>query len=335
MDVGFDEVKGLVLRTEALHSHTHRLYHTDSVGQLDFALVSVARLHDVFGDLPSHVCCGAIHLGGVFTAQSTATHATDATVGIARQLPASHTTVSIAAAQHETTGRINQLREVTIQTVLAGGQHHHGFDDMPEVADLHIRAVLHGAEEGGDSAGVVIVADLRLGICSKHLGRMVLQQLQELGGDHVRNRHLLCRLVGGVAVHDALITGTALVHTHCNIRRLLVHQNADAEKLGQVPAQLFSTDAVEHIVNDLVVVWPIIGSDFAGNKKLALFQQTLDCHTGVPVMLENVGHDGICDLVTDLIGMTIADLFTGNNLTHVLSSLSCITKQAAFAHAHK
>lgn len=52
-------------------------------------------------------------------------------------------------------------------------------------------------------------------------------------------------------------------------------------------------------------------------------------------MLENVGHDGICDLVTDLIGMTIADLFTGNNLTHVLSSLSCITKQAAFALAHK
>ena len=206
---------------------------------------------------------------------------------------------------------------------------------MPKVADLHIRAVLHGAEEGGDTTGAVIVADLRLGICTEHLGRMVLQQLQELGGDHVRNRHLLCRLVGGVAIHDALVTGSALVHTQCNIRRLLVHQNADAEKLGQVPAQLFSTDAVEHIVNDLVVVCPIIGSDFAGNKKLALFQQTLDCHTGVPVMLENVGHDGICDLVTDLIGMTIADLFTGNNLTHVLSSLSCITKQAAFALAHK
>ena len=115
----------------------------------------------------------------------------------------------------------------------------------------------------------------------------------------------------------------------------LVHQNADVEKLGQVPAQLFGTDAVEHIVDDLVVVWPVIGSDFAGNKKLALFQQTLDCHTGVLVMLKNVGHNSICDLVTDLIGMTIADLFTSDDLTHVLSSLSCITKQAAFALAHK
>ena len=195
--------------------------------------------------------------------------------------------------------------------------------------------MLHGAEEGGDSAGVVIVADLRLGICSEHLGRMVLQQLQELGGNHVRDWHLLCCLVGGVAIHDALVTGTALVHTQCNVRGLLVHQNADAKKLGQVPPQLFGADAIEHIMDDLVVVWPVVGGDLAGNKELALFQQTLDRHTGVPVMLKNVGHNSICDLVTDLIRMAIADLFTGDNLTHVLSSLSCITKQAAFALAHK
>ena len=88
-------------------------------------------------------------------------------------------------------------------------------------------------------------------------------------------------------------------------------------------------------MDDLVVVWPVVGGDFAGSKELALFQQTLDRHTGVLVMLENVGHNGICNLVTDLIGMTIADLFTSDDLTHVLSSLSCITKQAVFALAHK
>ena len=88
-------------------------------------------------------------------------------------------------------------------------------------------------------------------------------------------------------------------------------------------------------MDDLVVVWPVVGGDLTGNKKLALFQQTLDCHTGVPVMLKDVGHDGICDLVTDLIGMAIADLFTSDDLTHVLSSLSYITKQAVFVLAHK
>ena len=69
-------------------------------------------------------------------------------------------------------------------------------------------------------------------------------------------------------------------------------------------------------MDDLIVVWPVVGGDLTGNKKLALFQQTLDCHTGVLVMLKNIGHDGICDLVTDFIGMAIADLFTGDNLTH-------------------
>ena len=29
-------------------------------------------------------------------------------------------------------------------------------------------------------------------------------------------------------------------------------------------------------------------------------------------------HNGICNLVTNLVGMTITDLLTGNNLTHVL-----------------
>ena len=88
-------------------------------------------------------------------------------------------------------------------------------------------------------------------------------------------------------------------------------------------------------MDDLVVVWPVVGGDLTSNKKLALFQQTLNRHTSVLVMLEDVGHNGICDLVTDLIGMAVANLLTGDNLTHVLSSLSCITKQAVFALAHK
>ena len=39
-------------------------------------------------------------------------------------------------------------------------------------------------------------------------------KLQELGGDHVGDRHLFGGLVGGVAVHDALVTGTALIELY-------------------------------------------------------------------------------------------------------------------------
>ena len=64
-------------------------------------------------------------------------------------------------------------------------------------------------------------------------------------------------------------------------------------------------------------------------------EQTLGCHTGVLVVLEDIGHNGICDLVADLVRVAVADLLTGDNLAHSCSSLSCITKQAAFAVAHK
>ena len=308
LDVSLDEVQRLVFRAEALHRHAHRLYHTDGIRQLDFALVSVTCLHDVLGDLPCHIRCGPVHLGGVFAAQGTSTHSTDTAVGIARQLTAGDTT---------------------------GSQHHHGFDDVAEVAGLHIRAVLHRTEEGGDPAGVVVVADLCLGICPEHLARMVLQQLQELGGDHVGDRHLFGGLVGGVAVHDALVTGTALIHAQCNIRRLIIDQDADAEQFPEIKTHLVCTDAGDDLMDDLLVVGLVIGGDLAGDKELAAFQQTLDRYTGVLVVLKDVGHNGICDLVTDLIRVTVADLLTGDNLTHSCSSLSCITKQAAFAVAHK
>ena len=149
-----------MFRAEALHRHAHRLYHTDGIRQLDFALVSVTCLHDILGDLPCHIRCGPVHLGGVFAAQSTAAHSTDAPVGIARQLTAGDTTVGVAAAQHEPAGGVHQFLEVPVQTVFTGSQHHHGFDDVAEVADLHVRAMLHRTEEGGDPAGVVVVADL-------------------------------------------------------------------------------------------------------------------------------------------------------------------------------
>lgn len=58
-DVGFDEVEGLVFRAEALHRHTHRLNHADGVSQLDFALVSVARLAKL---IVQQLSCVDIHV---------------------------------------------------------------------------------------------------------------------------------------------------------------------------------------------------------------------------------------------------------------------------------
>lgn len=182
-DVLLNELQRLVLRTEALNAHTYRLRYPDCIGQLDFALVSVARLHDILGDAVRHVRVTAIYLRGVFAGQRTAADPADAAVGVARQLPAGHTTVGIRAADDKAASRVDQLLEVSVQTVLTGGQYHHGFDDMAEIADLHIRAVLYRAEEGGDAAGIVVKTDLRFGIGAEHLAGVVFRAALDAHAD--------------------------------------------------------------------------------------------------------------------------------------------------------
>ena len=217
-DVLFNKLRRLVFRTEALNAHAHGLCYPDGVCQLDFTLVSVPSLHDVLGNAARHVRTAAVHLRGVFAGQRTTTDPADAAVGIARQLPAGHATVGKRATDDKTASRVDQLLEVTVQSILTGSQYHHGFDNMAEIADLHIRAVLYRAEKGGDAAGVVVEADLRFGISTKHLAGVVFQKFQKLGRHHEGKRHHLRGLVGGVAVHDALVAGAVLVHAECNIR---------------------------------------------------------------------------------------------------------------------
>ena len=100
------------------------------------------------------------------------------------------------------------------------------LDDMPEIANLHIRAVLHGTQEGGDPTAVVIEAHLGLRVRPEHPGRVVLQAAARNSvANGKRDRQQLRGLVGGVAEHDALVTGAAFVHTEGNIRRLLPYQD--------------------------------------------------------------------------------------------------------------
>ena len=104
----------------------------------------------------------AVHLGGILAAHGTATDMSDTTIGITGKLASGDTAVGKRTADDETTGGIDQLLKVGVQAVLACSQHHHGFDDVTEITDLHIRAVLNGAEESHDLAAVVVEADLRL-----------------------------------------------------------------------------------------------------------------------------------------------------------------------------
>lgn len=48
----------------------------------------------------------------------------------------------------------------------------------------------------------------------------------------------------------------------------------------------------------------------SGNDKTAVLEKALDCHTAISVMPQAVGHNGICDLITDLVGVSCGYLFT-------------------------
>ena len=156
-DIGADEVRVLLLRAEAVHRHRYRLHNADGVGQLDFTAVCIPGTDDILRNLPRHVRTGAVYLGGVFPGECTAANPADAAVGITGQLPAGHTAVGKRTSHHKPSGRIDELFKVTFDPVLASRQYHHGFNDMPEIAHLHIRAVLNGTQESGDPAAVVIV----------------------------------------------------------------------------------------------------------------------------------------------------------------------------------
>ena len=273
-------------------------------------------MHDILGNAARHVRTAAVHLRGVFARQCSATDPADATVGVTRQFSAGHATVGVRASDNKSAGRVDQLLEVPIQTVLTSGQYHHGFDDMAEIADLHIGAVLYRAEEGGNAAGIVVEADLRFGIGAEHLAGMVFKQFQKLGRYHEGKRHHLRSLVGGITVHDALISCPILVHTERNIRRLFGYQNADIHTLLYASTQSVVPDSPQHIICQLAVIRLVLAGHLSGDKKLTVFHHALNRNAAVFVVLEAVGHDGIRNLIADFIGMPVGYLFTGDDFAH-------------------
>ena len=285
-DIGADEFRVLVLRAEAVHRHRYRFHNADGIGQLYFTPVCIPGTDDILCNLPRHICTGAVYLGGVFPGERTAADPSDAAVGITGQLPAGHAAVGKRAAYHKTAGRVDQLFKITFDPVLAGRQHHHGFYDVPEIAHLHIRAVLHGTQEGGDPAAVVIVADLCLGICPEHPGRVVFQKLKKFCGHGKRDREQFRRLVSGIAEHNALIAGAAFVHTEGNVQRLLRYQDADVQTMFQPIAKFLSADPVKNFLRQSAVIRPMFAGQLTGNDQMVIFQQTLNRYTAVLIMLQ-------------------------------------------------
>ena len=115
-----------------------------------------------------------------------------------------------------------------------------------------------------------------------------------------RNREHLRGFIGGIAEHDALIAGTALVYTESDVSRLLADHAFHFESLI---AEFVNADAVHDLADQFCIVRLMVAGDLSGDDDVIVFDQTFHRHTAVLVMGETVRDDCICDLVTNLIHM--------------------------------
>ena len=75
-----------MLRAEGLDIYADRLRHTDGVGDLNLALLSVSGENDIPRNLSSHIGTGTVHLGSVFAAHGTTADMSDAAVSVAHTI---------------------------------------------------------------------------------------------------------------------------------------------------------------------------------------------------------------------------------------------------------
>ena len=209
-----------------------------------------------------------------------------------------------------------------------------GGDDLLDDLLLDLLAELLGADGlgvlGGDDDGVnadrdhgtvvvlVLDGDLSLGVGSQpgeaavaagsRHGSVELVSEEESKGEELRG------LVGGIAEHDTLVTSTEVleavvkVETLSDIRGLLL--NGDEQVEGLVVEALGGvvvTDVLDGIADDLLVVELGLGGDLTEDHYHTGLGGGLAGNLGEGVLSQAGVEDGIGDLISDLVGVTLTD----------------------------
>lgn len=136
----------------------------------------------------------------------------------------------------------------------------------------------------------------------------------ELVGEEEGKGEELRGLVGSIAEHDTLVTGTELlesllvVETLRDIGRLLL--NGDEQVAGLVVETLggvIVADVLDSFTDDLLVVEVGLGGNFTEDHDHAGLGGSLASNLGEGVLGEAGIEDGIRNLISDLVGVTLTD----------------------------
>ena len=313
----------------------------DRVGDLHLRPRRQTGRHDVLGHPAHRVGAGAIDLGGVLARERAAAVAGGAAVGVDDDLAAGQAGVAHRAAGHEPPGRVDQ-HEARLGQPLVRAQvrrdhrHQHVLDHVG--ADLLL--VVH--------VGMVLGRDqhplhrhrhqpaVPLAVAHRHLGLAVRPQVghrlrlargRQPGGDALREldrqRHLLRRLVAGVAEHHALVARALRVDVAVgavvlklvggvdaapDVGRLLVERHHHAAGRG-VEAEVGAgvPDVADDPANDAGDVDVGVGGDLAGHHHQAGRAEHLAGDTAVAILGQHRVQNPIGDLVGDLVRVPLGD----------------------------
>lgn len=206
----------------------------------------------------------------------------------------------------------------------------HLLDDLllkllAELLGGDIGRVLGGDDDGvdalGDDGAVVVLilnGDLGLGVGPQPREGAIATRSGhgsvELVGEEESEGEELRGLVGGVAEHDTLVTGTKLlksllvVKALSNIGRLLLDGDEQVEGLVvEALLGIIVADVLDGVTDDLLVVELGLGGDLAEDHDHAGLGGSLASDLGEGVLGQTGVENGIGDLVSDLVGVTLAD----------------------------
>jgi len=226
------------------------------------------------------------------------------------------TGVAHGAADHESTGRVDVMFHTG--RVIEALRHHRLDDLFHDIAfNLlvgHIRAVLRGDDDRIDPYGppvFVLDRDLRFPIRPHPFENVFLAYFGEPLGQAVsqddRHRHEFSGFVGGIPEHQPLITGSAGIHAHRDVTRLLVNRGENGTGVVvESPGGIAVADVFNDFADNVGDFNVGLRRDFSGHQCDACGEDRFAGDARILILSDNGIQDAVGDLVGNFIRMSFS-----------------------------
>ena len=317
-----DQVLELRLREdsgpEGVHHQGDRVGDTDGVGQLDFRSLRHPRRDEILRDVPSHVRGGAVHLRRVLPRERAAAMVSPSPVSVDDDLATRQARVALGPSDGEPPRRIDVIHRLAVQQVARQVLHDDfPLDFFPQGIDFHGGIMLTGDDHRVNperTVPLVLHRDLGLAVGSQ-VGEDLLptgatQAPNEAVSQHDWERHEFGGLAAGETEHHPLIPGPAWIHSHGDVRGLLVQGRQDRagfvveSELG--PGVPHLPDRVPGDPRDVDVA---LGGDLPRHQNQPGREESFAGDATRGVLLQDRIQDRVRDLVGDFIRMPFRHRF--------------------------